>query len=78
LNLLNDPVFFEAAQALGYRFEKASGSRIDFAFEAALGRKPSDQEKARLEQFVNAEPETTRWTALARVLLNTDEFIVRD
>lgn len=82
LNLLNDPVFYEAAQALGYRIQSegpaTDGGKIEYAFSLALGRAPSDKEKTRLQQFAAGEPEATRWTALARVLLNTDEFIVRD
>ncbi len=82
LNLLNDPVFYEAAQALGYRIESegptSDGGKIEYAFSRALGRSPSDKEKTRLQQFAAAEPESTRWLAVARVLLNTDEFIVRE
>jgi hypothetical protein len=82
LNLLNDPVFYEAAQALGYRIQSegpaTDGGKIEYGFSLALGRAPSDKEKTRLQQFAAGEPEATRWTALARVLLNTDEFIVRD
>src|SRR5262249_16056799 len=47
LTLLNDPVFFEAAQGLGFRTlreAKTTEARIDFAFRAALGREPSPGE----------------------------------
>ena len=44
LNLLNDPVFFEAAQALAWRLQnEASGTfdeRLNYAFKLCLDRKP--------------------------------------
>ncbi len=69
LNLLNDPVFMEAAEYLGKRVKT-----IDEAFERALLRKPTAAERARLERF-QAENNTT---LMASVLLNLDEFITRE
>jgi hypothetical protein len=55
LNLLNDPVFVEAAQALAARVlrEQPGGwdEIIDHAFEIALGREPDSFEKQRLAAF---------------------------
>ena len=55
LNLLNDPVFFEAAQALATRvLEETSGGlpeRMDYAFELVLGRPPSAHERERLMEY---------------------------
>src|SRR4051812_40862749 len=53
LTLLNDPVFFECAQALGRRIVAESGcecveGRIRFAFELCLAREPSDEEQSLL------------------------------
>ena len=52
LNLLNDPVFFEAAQALATRVVKempaAVEQRVDYAFELCLGRKPTPRERTRI------------------------------
>src|SRR5262249_54504011 len=49
---LNDPVFVEAAQALGRQILSEGGSateaRIRFAFRAAVSRAPSDAEVRRL------------------------------
>jgi hypothetical protein len=48
---LNDPVYIEAAQALGRRMIAASGStadRVRFGFQLALARPPRDAEVARL------------------------------
>jgi mono/diheme cytochrome c family protein len=59
LNLLNDPVFFEAAQALAHRvLTEKSGStaeRLDRAFRLCLGRKPSEREKQRLSSYFDQQ-----------------------
>jgi hypothetical protein len=55
LNLLNDPVFFEAAQALATRvLEEMPGGlpqRMDYAFELVLARQPSAHERERLMEY---------------------------
>jgi hypothetical protein len=55
LNLLNDPVFFEAAQTLAVRVlqESAPGwnERLDTAFQLCLSRKPSRSERDRLANY---------------------------
>jgi hypothetical protein len=55
LNLLNDPVFVEAAQSFALRFVEESPSapaaRLERAFLLALGRKPSPREQERLLKF---------------------------
>jgi hypothetical protein len=52
LNLLNDPVFFEAAQVLAVKVLRehhgSTNSRLDYAFETVLGRPPKQSEKERL------------------------------
>ncbi len=82
LNLLNDPVFYEAAQALAYRVTTEGpadvNGRIDTAFELALGRKASERERTRLKKYIDEQPAASAWTGLARIVLNTDEFIVRE
>lgn len=67
LNLLNDPVFYEAAEAFSKRI-----SGIDDAFQIALNRPPTAAERARLETYGSNK------LNLARVLLNLDEFITRE
>ncbi|MBM3760279.1 MAG: DUF1553 domain-containing protein [Acidobacteria bacterium] len=82
LNLLNDPVFFEAAGALAYRLQTEAPAgvedKINYAFDLALGRPASARELTRLKRFLDEQPQDTAWTSLARVILNTDEFIVRE
>ena len=56
LNLLNDPVFFEAAQGLAFRVMRQSGmtgfrDRLNYAYDVTLGRPPSSREAERLGQF---------------------------
>ncbi|HUY35506.1 MAG TPA: PSD1 and planctomycete cytochrome C domain-containing protein [Pirellulales bacterium] len=55
LTLLNDPVFFEAAQALAARvLREAPGGvaeRIDHAFQLCLARRPTSDETARLSAY---------------------------
>lgn len=77
LNLLNDPVFLEAAQAVAGRAERASAAipeRIDYAFELCLARKPSQHEREILMEDYTHHG----MLAVARVLLNLDEFVTRE
>ncbi|MBI5085546.1 MAG: PSD1 domain-containing protein, partial [Acidobacteria bacterium] len=57
LNLLNDPVFIEAAQAFALRVtrEAAPERRLDYAFELALGRAPSARERERMQKFLDQQ-----------------------
>ena len=61
LNLLNDPVFFEAAQGLATRvLRESSGSlnaRIDYAFRLCLARPPKPGELERLVRFYQEQKE---------------------
>ncbi len=61
LNLLNDPVFFEAAQVLAARIlREQTGTvdqRIDYAYRVALGRSPTLKEKDRLLAFYEEQKE---------------------
>jgi hypothetical protein len=102
LNLLNDPVFFESAQALAVRILRSEpNSRIDQAFRLCLARDPNTTERERIAKYLDSQqtyfetnpnaaqtlmPVTTgakpaeaaAWVAASRVLMNTDEFIVRE
>src|SRR5579871_6237685 len=58
LNLMNDPVFFEAAQGLAFRVmrEAPAGSggfrdKLNYAFQVTLGRQPSAREAERLGTY---------------------------
>lgn len=55
LTLMNDPQFVEAARTFAERIVKEGGTtsteRIDFAFETAIARTPSDEERKILIDF---------------------------
>ena len=94
LNLMNDPVFFEAAAALGEQLttqQPPLSEKLDSLFAQCLNRKPAAGEKATLANYLvrqtaifakegkSAEDaQKDAWTGLARVLLNLDEFITRE
>jgi hypothetical protein len=80
LNLLNDPVFFEAAGALAFRVQQEApgpgfDDRLNYAFALCLGRKPTAREKDRLSTYFHQQQD---WTGVSRVLLNLDEFVTRE
>ncbi|WP_435018611.1 PSD1 and planctomycete cytochrome C domain-containing protein [Tundrisphaera sp. TA3] len=86
LTLLNDPAFIEFARALADRVIREApaddAARIDRAFRLCLARDPSESEAGRLAALLDQgkadSPERDAWTAVARVLLNLDEFITRE
>jgi mono/diheme cytochrome c family protein len=55
LNLMNDPVFFEAAQSLAFRVMNESvgsfGDRLNFAYAVTLGRPPAAREAERMGRY---------------------------
>jgi hypothetical protein len=59
LNLLDDVVFFEAAQALAYRLVRESPKdfrdRLGYAYELALARKPAPKETERLARYFDQQ-----------------------
>src|SRR4030095_5939542 len=59
LNLLNDPVFFEAAQALAVRVWRESQpsrpGRIDYVYRLCLGRPPEQRDRDRMLQFLQEQ-----------------------
>jgi hypothetical protein len=84
LNLLNDPVFFEAAEALASRVRRdaqaSDAAGIRYAFELSLNRSPEQTELDELLTWVEKARArgTDPWTGLASILLNLDEFITRE
>jgi mono/diheme cytochrome c family protein len=88
LTLLNDESFHELAQALAARVLRDGpaddAGRLRFAFRLCLAREPTPVESQRLGAFLaqqvqeSGSDQKTAWTALARVLLNLDEFITRE
>ena len=74
LNLLNDPVFFEAAQALAIRLlEEESGAaqkRVEYGFRVCLAREPDPTERDRLVKYYEQQREILRQepASIAKVL----------
>ena len=64
LNLLNDPVFFEAAQGLAFRImREASGGfreRLNYAYAITLGRAPTTREAERMGKYFDETRGTLR------------------
>ncbi|HUQ93014.1 MAG TPA: PSD1 and planctomycete cytochrome C domain-containing protein [Bryobacteraceae bacterium] len=83
LNLLNDPVFWEAAQSLAARTLQDKSSlfkqRARYVYELALGRAPSDDELRLLfDYYSKRSGEVAAWTGISSIVLNLDEFITRE
>ena len=92
LTMANDGAMYELAQELAARAlaqhqsddQAAAVKRIDTIFQRALGRHPSSVELRLIQNSVSpaspAEPpgELDAWSAVARAVMNTDEFITRE
>ncbi len=75
LNLMNDPVFVEAAESLAARIEEApEGERVSRAFALCFGRTPSPRER----DAVLGHVARRGWFGASRALLNADEFLTRE
>ena len=88
LTLLNDPVFFECAEALGKTLRTLHRHHPDAAFRElflrCLAREPRETELNLLRSTLRdltgipaADP-VDPWTTTARIVMNLDEFITRD
>jgi mono/diheme cytochrome c family protein len=58
LNLLNDPVFTEAAQALAHQVitqADSFGERLRYAFQRTVGREPLEEETRTLENYLERQ-----------------------
>jgi Protein of unknown function (DUF1553) len=87
LTMLNEPLFLEAAQALGKKTlaegGKTDAARIQFAVRRVLSRNATAAELGELQAFLDKQkkrfPEGDgAYAALARVLLNLDETITKE
>lgn len=85
LTLLNDPVFVEAARALGarLRFAGTTEESLRRGFELCLGRPPKERELSTLKELVAKQTklgmkDEVVWSGIARVLLNLEEFTTRE
>ncbi len=75
LNLMNDPVFVEAAKALSERIEALpEHERLSAAFALCFSREPSPSEREAVLRHLARRG----WFGVSRALLNTDEFLTRE
>lgn len=80
LNLMNDPVFVEAAQALASRVQtKPEPERAGYLFRLCYARDPNNRERDLLLSYLAKRgDEQTGWFGASRSLLNSDEFLTRE
>ncbi len=86
LELLDDPVFFEGAQAMAKRVLRESPasdfrSRLNYAYRLALARDAKPEEVSAMSVYYDSErtrDEAAAWMAVSSVVLNLDEFITRE
>ncbi len=87
LTLLNDPVFFEGAETLGRELHEIHGDRFDAAlddlFLRCLAREPRTAEidalRSAHDDFLRESGDgEAAMIAVARVVMNLDEFITRE
>ncbi len=78
LTLLNDPVFFEMAQAMADRVLcqdlKSNAERIDYAFRLCTARSPNSNEQQRLSEYLTSQLRQFKEKPDAAKELNTYEF----
>lgn len=82
LTQLNDEGAAEFADALAKRIASAATTdyaRIATGYRIALNRDPRPQEIDRMQRFIGVQRDSQRdpWPALARILINLDEFLTR-
>ncbi len=79
LLMMNNAELFSQAKAFAKRLQREAGTKpeaqVELAFELALSRPPSDSEKARSVEFVNASD--TGLIDLCQTLFNLNEFVYR-
>ena len=80
LNLMNDPAFVEAAQALAARIlMQPAAQRVDYAFQLCFARAPSAREREAVLSHLNRRSTAEAgWFGASRALLNSDEFLTRE
>ena len=82
LTQLNDEGASEFAEALAKRIAaaaEADDARIAIGYRIALNRAPRPEELTRMQRFIEVQRDSKRdpWPALARILINLDEFLTR-
>jgi hypothetical protein len=82
LTQLNDETTTEFSEALAKRMIAGGASdaaRLAAGYQIALSRAPRPEEMQRMQRFIGVQRDSQQdpWLAVARVLLNLDEFLTR-
>ena len=82
LTQLNDESSTEFAEALARRITQATTAdpaRINLGYQIALSRNPRPDEVDRMLRFIRVQRDSQQdpWPAVARILINLDEFLTR-
>lgn len=82
LTMANDASMMELAKALAERViaESSEDAQVEQLYVTALSRKPTQKEALLLRYYVASQSDSPVeiWTAVARALMNTDEFVTRE
>ncbi|MCA9063315.1 MAG: PSD1 domain-containing protein [Planctomycetaceae bacterium] len=89
LSMSNSEAMFELATAFGTQLSDPAGpvtdddQRLVLAFRRCVARPPREEEKRTLKEYLQQcrarfNDEQKAWVAVARLLLNLDEFITRE
>ncbi|APZ95722.1 Planctomycete cytochrome C [Fuerstiella marisgermanici] len=87
LTIANSTAMFELAQAFARRIiatdDDTDAARLQYAFRTSFARPPQPDELMMLTQYLEQSrqrftDEEQTWTAVARLLMNLDEFITRE
>jgi hypothetical protein len=83
LTLLNDPALVEVMEAMGKTLAKAEGTpreKIDRVVRSCLSRPANETELLALTKFHDkvAGDAAAKWTAVARAVMNLDEFVTKE
>ena len=86
LTVSNSEAMFELGKAFGVRIAQSASEdegRIIFAVRTCFARRPSAHETELLQNYLRQSrerfnDESLVWTAMARLLMNLDEFITRE
>ena len=81
LVLMNDPFVLEQSQLWGKHLVEQhdiADERMEAMFLEALGRKPTSNERSRIESYLSAQSKddpAQTWASLAHIVFNMKEFI---
>jgi Protein of unknown function (DUF1553)/Protein of unknown function (DUF1549)/Planctomycete cytochrome C len=82
LHLANDPAFVEFYETYGANLARqklSDDEKLTTVFLRCFSREPTAKERERMVKFLQTESDATkRWTSVVRVLMNFDEFVMRE